>query len=398
MDHDSGQEESAFRFNGRWQDFGRIVVPNILLTIVTLGIYRFWATTRERQYLWSHSEFIDAPLEWTGRGIELFIGFILAIVVFLIPYFGASLLAQILIARGHPVLGGLLVFGVLFLIMYLLGVARFRALRYRLSRTYWHGIRGGSNDQGFAYGWSYIWKTICGYLALGLLVPWSMMDLWNERWNHMSFGPHRVHATGLFGDTFLRYLLFYLSPIVFFVGGIAVAAMTAAGNGSPASVAVSAILMVLIFYGALGLIALAFYAKFFRVAVGGLSLERLDFAFTARTKDWFILFLGDVGLWLLAALPVGLIATALGLFSNLQNLDPLNDPSGYQRAIFIIMFALAILPFTLIGPFIRYRHWKFFITYMQAYGEIDLDSLTQSTTPTPRQGEGLLDAFDVGAI
>lgn len=37
MDYDSAAEDSAFRFHGRWQDFARIVLPNILLTIVTLG-------------------------------------------------------------------------------------------------------------------------------------------------------------------------------------------------------------------------------------------------------------------------------------------------------------------------------------------------------------------------
>jgi hypothetical protein len=64
---------SAFRFHGSWQEFARIAFPNLLLTIVTLGIYRFWATTREREYLWGKTDFIDEPLEWTGRGIELFI-------------------------------------------------------------------------------------------------------------------------------------------------------------------------------------------------------------------------------------------------------------------------------------------------------------------------------------
>jgi hypothetical protein len=35
---------------------------------------------------------------------------------------------------------------------------------------------------------------------------------------------------------------------------------------------------------------------------------------------------------------------------------------------------------------------------MNGFGTLDLDSFTQSATRTPGQGEGLLDAFDVGAI
>ena len=48
--------------------------------------------------------------------------------------------------------------------------------------------------------------------------------------------------------------------------------------------------------------------------------------------------------------------------------------------------------------FLSYRHWKFFVTHLDAEGEISLSQLTQSTTRAPGQGEGLADAFDIGAI
>ena len=38
------------------------------------------------------------------------------------------------------------------------------------------------------------------------------------------------------------------------------------------------------------------------------------------------------------------------------------------------------------------------MTHLEAGGEILLDELTQSQTKTARHGEGLLDAFDMGAI
>ena len=197
---DDSNTASSFRFHGSWREFARIAVPNLLLTIVTLGIYRFWATTRERQYLWGKTDFIDERLEWTGTGLELFIGFIMAVVLILVPFFGIQFLTQALVLQGYTGWAAVMTFVMFGFIMYMIGIARFRALRYRLSRTYWHGIRGGSDDQGFGYGWSYIWKTFVGYLALGLLVPWSMMNLWNERWNKMSFGPHKIDAVGNYAD------------------------------------------------------------------------------------------------------------------------------------------------------------------------------------------------------
>ena len=48
--------------------------------------------------------------------------------------------------------------------------------------------------------------------------------------------------------------------------------------------------------------------------------------------------------------------------------------------------------------FIAYRNWAFFVRHLAAYGSVEIDTLTQSTTREPGQGEGLLDAFDVGAF
>ncbi len=361
MEYRDDNGGSAFTFEGTWREFAPIAFTNLLLTIVTLGIYRFWATARERRYLWSRSRFVDERLEWAGTGMELFIGFLIVLGLFALPFFLLSFVTQALILRGHDALAVALTVLAFVFIFYLGGVARFRALRYRLSRTRWRGIRGGSDDPGLKYGLSYMWKTMVGYLPAGLMIPWSMTNLWNERFNEMSFGPWKFQAYADPGEVFTRFLLFYLAPFVLFIGGVLFAAMGAGlgyGLGGDAGAALGGGLgvlgLVLFFYLGLGLIAVAFYAKFYRVVVGATQLHDLRFSFNASTKEWVKLLLGDVGL-VIVTLGIGMI-------------------------------------------FLSYRHWKFFITHMEASGEIVLDDLTQSTTKTASHGEGLLDAFDVGAI
>ena len=61
------QDGRAIRFTGNWREYLPIAATNVLLIIVTLGIYRFWAAARQRRYLWSRTEVIDDRLEWTGR-------------------------------------------------------------------------------------------------------------------------------------------------------------------------------------------------------------------------------------------------------------------------------------------------------------------------------------------
>lgn len=357
---DESEEGGAFAFHGNWRDFAPIAFTNLALTIVTLGLYSFWARTRARRYLWSNTRFIDDRLEWTGTGLELFIGYLLAIVFFLIPFGAINLIVQGVLLRGHAGLAVLIVVTLYVLLLYLVGVAIFRALRYRLSRTFWHGIRGGSDDQGLGYGWQYLWRTIAGSLAAGLLIPWSMTSLWNERWNKMSFGPMQFEANATAGGITLRFLLFYLAPIVVFilaiVAGVAAAhtGYVTGGSALGTGIVIAIVLGVLIFYGVLGAIALFFYSAYFREVIGTLTLGGLEFEFTARTMDWVKFVFGTVAI----------VVFTLGI--------------GYI--------------------FVAYRNWAFFIRHMKAYGSVHLDDMTQSTTREPGQGEGLLDAFDIGAF
>lgn len=360
--------ESAFGFTGNWREYAPIAFTNLLLTIVTLGVYSFWARARTRRYLWSRTRFIDDRLEWTGTGMELFVGYLLAIVLFFLPLGFLNLLLQGVLMRGHEGAAALIGVVIYLLLFYLIGVAIFRALRYRLSRTFWHGIRGGSDDQGFRYGWSYFWRTVVGYLALGLMVPWAMTKLWNERWSAMSFGPMRFRADAEWRSIFGRYLIFYFAPAALFILGFALLAIgagfgfatggfspeTTPGPGAMAGFFIGLVLFLLFYFVALGLVALTYYAAFFRQAAGKLRLGELQFGFTARTREWVLLYLGNVGLTIVT----------LGI--------------GYI--------------------FVPYRNWAFFVRHAEAYGDVMLDDLTQSRTSDPGQGEGLLDAFDVGAF
>lgn len=398
------EDETAFAFHGEWREFMPIALSNLLLTLATLGFYRFWATTRERHYFWGRTRFIDDRLEWTGTGLELFKGFLIVFLIFLLPLIGLQFLIQALVLQGQGRLAGLLLAVFYVAILGLAGLAVFRGLRYRLSRTAWHGIRGGSDDNGFGYAWSYTWKTLVGFLAMGLLVPWSMASLWAERWNKMSFGPHRFESGPEWSSLMKRYIVAYLAPVVLIfgavligvVGGIIVAAI---GNeDSMAAFFAIGVLIILFFYIAWPLAALYFYSAFLREAIGTLSLSTLSFEFLARTRDWVKLFVGNIGLWL-AAFAVAIVPiAALGLFQPFENIQPGQDPVAQNPLAFAALMVAIIVPLAIVGPFIRFRNWRFFIRHLEAGGEINLTTLTQTETRDLKQGEGLLDAFDMGAM
>ena len=203
----------AVRFTGDWREFLPIAATNALLIIVTLGIYRFWATARQRRYLWSHTHVIDDSLEWTGTGKEMFVGFLIVLAI-LIPFFlFIQFLFPALIARGKE--GAAMGVFTLFYIalLYLGGFARFRALRYRLSRTWWHGIRGGSDNPGWNYGGEWLGRYALVGMTMFIMFPWAATRLWNSRWNAMSFGPLQFSADLTSEGLKRRWAALYLVPI-----------------------------------------------------------------------------------------------------------------------------------------------------------------------------------------
>lgn len=398
------QDKTAFAFEGSWREFAPIAFTNLLLTFATLGFYRFWGTTRERQYFWSQTRFIDDKLEWTGTGKELFFGFLIALGAFGLPFLVLNLILQGLILQNQQAVAGVLVFVIYVGLLYLGGVAMFRGLRYRLSRSYWHGIHGGTDEGGWKYGFSYLWKNIVAYLCIALLFPWSMTSLWKERWEAMTFGPHRFASKPDWGNLMPRYLIAYLAPIAIIIGMLVVMVPMAIAAGSGglednAGMAMGIGAFVIIgFYVLWPLAALIYYAAYMRQVVSTMSLSTLEFDFTAPTKAWVKLFLGNVGLYLIAGAIAAIPISALGLFAQFGDIQPGESAFMSNPFAFAAFIAVLAIPFGVIAPFIRYRSWAFFVRHMEAGGEINLARLTQSQTKELKQGEGLLDAFDMGAM
>jgi uncharacterized membrane protein YjgN (DUF898 family) len=351
-------DDRAIRFTGNWREYLPIAGTNALLIICTLGVYRFWATARQRRYLWSRTQIIDDTLEWTGTGKEMFIGFLIVIAV-LAPFFlFIQFLFPALVARGKLDAAG----GVFFLfeiaLIYLGGFARFRATRYRLSRSWWHGIRGGSDDPGWNFGGEYLGRYALVFMTMFIMFPWATTRLWNARWNAMSFGPLHFHADLDAEGLKARWALIYAAPIVAML--LAFALIAALGLGAPVergpnpTLGGTVIAIVLLIYIAIPLATLHWYAKFFRNAADSTRLGDLEFGFDASTWDWLKLFLGNLGL-----------------------------------AIITLGFGLT---------YWGYRNWAFMVRHTRIYGSVDLGDLTQSTTHAPREAEGFADAFDIGAI
>ena len=201
---DPGARSHRLSFHGTGAALFGMHIVNILLIVVTLGIYRFWAKTKIRHYLWSQCEFEGDRFVYHGTGKELCAGWARAFVVFGLPIIGLGLMRDVLdVGAALKVTAALLIPAIS---TAFLPVAIVGARRYRLSRTSWRGIafsfRGHAMDfvKLFLKGW-----CLTG-LTLGLYYPLFDTKRHGFLLAHSYFGQQRFSFDGQGRDLFKSYL------------------------------------------------------------------------------------------------------------------------------------------------------------------------------------------------
>ncbi len=87
-----GMETEQFEFRGRAGEWFGIWIVNILLTIITIGIYSAWAKVRTKKYFYNHTFVAGRNFDYHATGKQILIGRILFIVGYLVFFFLMSIL------------------------------------------------------------------------------------------------------------------------------------------------------------------------------------------------------------------------------------------------------------------------------------------------------------------
>ena len=170
------------QYHGKAGQVFRLHLMNLLMNVITLGIYSFWGKTRIRRYMTSHVSILDDRFEYTGTGKELLYGWLKAMLIFF----------PLIVCMSIPFVN---FFGI-FLFMAILSVAVYLALRYRLSRTKWRGIRfrlAGSLKEFFILSFK---RTLINIFTLGIKIPKSDILIWSYIANNMSYGDLKFSYKG----------------------------------------------------------------------------------------------------------------------------------------------------------------------------------------------------------
>lgn len=169
-------------YNGRHGAVFRLHILNLFMNVITLGIYSFWGKTRIRRYMISHISLAKDQFEYTGTGKELLVGALKASLIFIPLVIGLSIPFVKLVF--FPLL-----FAVISLAIYL-------ALRYRLSRTRWRGIRFGLAGSIKEYLILSVKRSVINFVTLGWKIPSSDIMKWSYIANHMHYGDAKFSYQG----------------------------------------------------------------------------------------------------------------------------------------------------------------------------------------------------------
>jgi uncharacterized membrane protein YjgN (DUF898 family) len=209
---DGGRLVSSPRlvFHGSaWTLLG-IHVVNVLLVLLTLGIFYFWGKARVRAYLYSQSELAHDRFAYHGTGRELLVGFLKGLTVFGIPVVLLSVVPQVF--RVPAAVAGTLQTLLWLVGVVLVPVAMVGARRYRLSRTSWRGIRFSFRGPVREFVGIFIVGSILTSLTLGVYYPVFVTRRQAFMVSHAYFGSRKfdfdARGRALIGPFLVMALLF----------------------------------------------------------------------------------------------------------------------------------------------------------------------------------------------
>jgi uncharacterized membrane protein YjgN (DUF898 family) len=342
---------------------------NFALGLLTLTLYRFWAKTNIRKHIWSCVHINGQPLEYTGRGIELFLGALVVFLVFGLPAIIIIAAVGIIYGPEHPAIFGIQ--ALLFLLVAVLwGAAVYRARRYQLSRTLWRGIRGTLAGSSITYSLTYFGALLARGITLGWSTPVMNLNLQEIMIGDMRFGDRPFRFKGRSGPLYPPYAVCWVLTLVAIVGviviltGIVIGTGAAFGDifselaeptaGQIAAIAI-AIFAIYLLFGAIYSIIWSFYsARELRVFASYTSFDNARFSMDATAGNLIGLVIGNLLIWILT----------LGIGT----------------------------------PYVQQRMVRYLCDHIGAEGTVDVDHIAQSQVPLDKTGEGLADAFDVGGI
>ena len=231
-------EPQQAQFTGSGSEYFQIWIVNLLLTVITLGIYSAWAKVRRLQYFYRHTRLAGAGFDYHGRPIAILKGRIVAAILFGI-YTAAGYFSP-----WHALAAA----GAIALIMpWLLA----KSFRFRCRNTSYRGMRFHFHGTTRESYWVFLALPVLALLSLFTLVPFAHHRMRRYQMAHAAYGRTRFRFLTAVGEFYITYVASGALIVGVFIGifglaiGATLAAMAATGGDTenPAGIIVVGVVL-----------------------------------------------------------------------------------------------------------------------------------------------------------
>jgi uncharacterized membrane protein YjgN (DUF898 family) len=377
-----------------------LVWRGLFLTIITLGIYRFWYRTDLRRWYWRNTVVGGDGFEYRGTPKELFIGFLIALSITLPLYFAGTLAA--LFIASEMTTNAITVLGLLILTV-LAQYGAYRARRFRMTRTVWRGLRFDQKGSPWRYAAVSLLWFLATVMTVGLTLPLFRRSIEAMKVRNTRFGSAEGRFDAPIGRLMLRWLPSWI--------GLAIAIVIAAyfafeASGEDAASDEQGIAIALFMAALLGgLLVLALCWPFYRAAefrtfTGGSSIGPVTFRSDLAASSLYgmyigfalvLLALGIAGLLIGAAFLSTIVAVFQSSGRGAMGLGVVGLALAYLGGVYLFM---ALKELMLNRGFWRRAAESVTVMGLDQVGAV----LATAVEADSGAGEGLADAIDFGGV
>ncbi len=184
---------TPLEFTGKASEYFGIWITNILLSIITVGIYSAWAKVRTKKYFAHHTLLADTGFDYHAKPLNILKGRIIAVVLYSIYGF---------VSQASPLLGFIFL-GLVFLATPWLIL---QSMRFNLRNTSHRGLRFNFVGKLSEAVKIYIFYTALIVFTLGLILPFLNYRSRSFAINNTCFGLSRFQAQLTARSFYLTYL------------------------------------------------------------------------------------------------------------------------------------------------------------------------------------------------
>lgn len=202
-------DRRKIRFTGSGKEYFGIWIVNIILSVITVGIYSAWAKVRRETYFKNNTRILDAGFGYHATGMQILKGRIIALLVLVL----FSLVSEF----SPPVTSIMVSVILLFLIPWVINKSMqfsARMTSYRNIRFNWHGTY-------WKTFWFFLMAPIVGLVSLGVLTPLISKAYYTYFARSHSYGTSGFSCDPNVKDFYVAFVLGVVLPSVFFLLGIA---------------------------------------------------------------------------------------------------------------------------------------------------------------------------------